>query len=181
MTEIGPAPSTDALEEEMASWEQTHDTRQRIKDVMVGVREPTPVSGIADRARCSTKTARKHLEELVEERIVSKVADPQGARYRRNDEYFAWRRAHRLSVEHAEPELLDQLDALEDEDRSYRERFDAESPTDVEFPPEDAGHEEIHELWEALTAWETLRSDIERRREALRLARKRGSEALSAD
>jgi DNA-binding transcriptional ArsR family regulator len=181
MDSFGPTPAGDALDEELESWIQTHDTRHRIKHVMAGVREPKPVSHIAERAQCSPKTARKHLEELVDERIVSKTDDPQGARYRRNDEYFAWRRAHQLSVDHSEAELLDHLGELEDREEAQQNRFDAELPAYVEFPPEDATHGEIHEIWEALTSWETLRDDIQRYREALRLARKRSDEALSAD
>lgn len=181
MASFGPAPSDENLDDELESWVQTRDTRHRIKQVMAGIREPKPVSHIAERARCSSKTARKHLEELVDERIVSKTDDPQGARYRRNDEYFVWRRAHQLSVEHSEAELLDQLEDLKNREETHRNRFDAELPGNVVFPPEDASHDEIHEMWEALTSWETLRNDIQRYREALRMARNRSDEALSAD
>jgi DNA-binding transcriptional ArsR family regulator len=181
MASFGPTPADETFDEELESWAQTHDTRHRIKHVMAGIREPKPVSHIAERAQCSPKTARKHLEELVDERIASKTDDPQGARYRRNDEYFAWRRAHQLSVEHSEAELLNQLGELESQEETHQNRFDAELPAHVEFPPEDATHDEIHEIWEALTSWETLRNDIQRYREALRLARKRSDEALSAD
>ena len=181
MASFGPTPADDTLNEELESWTQTHDTRHRIKHVMAGLREPKPASYIADRVQCSPKTARKHLEELVDERIASKTEDPQGARYCRNDEYFAWRRAHQLSVDHSEAELLDQLGELEDREGAHQKRFDAELPIYVDFPPEDATHDEIHKIWEALTSWETLRNDIQRYREALRLARKRSDEALSAD
>lgn len=181
MADFGPAPSDEMVEEEVAAWTQTHDTRQRIKHVLTGIRDPVPVSQIADRARCSPKTARKHLEDLVDERIVLKVDDPQGARYQRNDEYFAWRRAHQLSIEYTEAELLEQLGELETQEQTYQAHFDAVSPTHVDFPPADATHAELHELWETVTAWETLRRDIERYREALRLARKRRDEPLVAD
>jgi DNA-binding transcriptional ArsR family regulator len=181
MASFGPTPTDKILDEELESWAQTHDTRHRIKQVTAGIREPKPASHIAERAQCSPKTARKHLEELVDERIVSKTDDPQGARYRRNEEYFAWRRAHQLSVDHSEAELLDQLGELDNREEAYQNRFNAELPANVEFPPENATHDEIHELWEALTSWETLRNDIQRYREALRLARKRSDEALSAD
>lgn len=181
MADFDPAPPDDLLEEEVAEWKQRHDTRQRIKQVLIGIREPVPASQIAEQARCSSKTARKHLEDLVDERIVLKVNDPQGDRYCRNDEYFEWRRAHQLSVNHSETELLGKLDDLETQEQTYQSQFDALSPTIVDFPPENATHDEIHEMWEELTAWETLRRDIERYREALRLARKRSNEALLAD
>lgn len=181
MADFDPAPSDEMLEEELEEWERTHDTRQRIKHVLAGVREPTPVSQIADRARCSQKTARKHLEELVDDRIVLKVTDPQGSRYYRNDEYFEWRRADQLSVEYSEAALVDELAELEERDQLFQEEFDSTTPTHVEFPPEEASHKEIHDLWDTLTSWETVRRDIERYREALRLARRRDDEALVAD
>ena len=101
MSDFGPEPPDDMLDGEIEKWKQTHDTRQRIKQVMTGVRDPMPVSQIAERVRCSPKSARKYLDELVEERIVLRVDDPQGDRYCRNDEYFTWRRAHQLSVDHS--------------------------------------------------------------------------------
>ena len=181
MADFGPAPSDEALEEELRTWERTHDTRRRVKQVVIGVRNPIPVSRIANRARCSSKTARKHLRELAEERIVLRVTDPQGDRYCRNDEYFEWRRAHRLSSDFSEAALLDRLEEFDERDREYCTRFDAESPRRVEFPPEGATHDEIHDLWESLTAWENVRRDIERYREALRLAKQRNGEPLAAD
>jgi DNA-binding MarR family transcriptional regulator len=181
MSDFGPAPSDEAFEEELRTWERTQDTRQRIKQVVIGVRDPTSPSRIASRARCSPKTARKHLRDLADERIVLRIDDPQGDRYRRNDEYFAWRRAHRLSIERSEAELLDRLEELEERDREYRTCFDEESPRVVEFPLEGATHDEIHELRESLTAWENVRRDIERYHEALRLARRRSDGMLPAD
>lgn len=181
MVEFGPAPSDTALETELAEWEQSHDTRQRVKQVMVGIREPTPASTVAERARCSPNTARKHLRELVDERIVLKVDGPQGTRYHRNDEYFAWRRAHQLSVTHTEEDLLSHLEGLGDRDQEFRDRFKAATPTDVDFPPDDISHDDLHGLWEDLTAWANVRRDVALIRDAIRLAHKRGEEPLSAD
>lgn len=73
------------LEEEVAEWKKTHDTRQRIKHILIGIREPVSASQIAEQARCSPKTARKYLEELVDERIALKVDGPRGDRYYRNE------------------------------------------------------------------------------------------------
>jgi len=76
---------------------------------------------------------------------------------------------------------VDRLEESEERDREYRARFDADLPRRVEFPPGGATHDEIHDLWESLTAWESVRLDIERYREALRLAKKRNGEPLAAD
>lgn len=181
MENFDPAPPDELLEEEETAWKQSHDTRERIKHVLIGLREPTPVSQIAESAHCAAKTARKHLEAFADERLALKIDDPQGTRYCRNDEYFAWRRAHQLSVEHTETALLDRLGELEARVQAYQNQFDATAPSDVAFPPEDATHEEIHELWEALTTWETVVRDIDRYREALRLSRKRSNDTLFAD
>lgn len=181
MPEFDPAPSEDALDAERDAWVEAHDTRDRVKQVLAGTREPAPASAIADEARCSERAAQKHLERLAEEGIALRSTDSRGARYRRNDAYHRWKRANRLSIEHSVEELLDRIAELEDADEQYRERFDAAAPSDVTFPPDDADHEALHARWEALNTWESVRRDREVYDDALRLARDRENGTLTAD
>ncbi|WP_331232252.1 DUF7342 family protein [Natronorarus salvus] len=180
MSSFGPAPSDSTIEDEVADWKQTHGTRQRVKQVLAGVRTPLAASDVAEQAHCTTKSARKYLEELVDERIARKIEDSRGARYLRNEEYHRWRRADALSTEYSESELLTALDRLEQRDADYRDRFEVSTPDAVEFPPDDATHDEIHDLWETLTDWESVREEMHLHREALRIARHRTDTPLSA-
>ena len=101
MSSFGPVPSDSAIEDEITDWKQSQGTRQRVKQVVAGVRTPLAASDVAEQAHCTTKSARKYLEELTDERIARKIDDSRGARYQRNEEYHRWRRADALSTEHS--------------------------------------------------------------------------------
>lgn len=176
MASFDPAPAEDALESEREAWAARHDTRSRVRQVITGTREPVSAAEIADRARCSTNAARKYLDELAEERLVLASTGRRGARYRRNDEYFRWRRAFDLSREHPASALVDRLSDLEGRTSNFRDRFGAASPDEVDFPPEDVPHEDLHDLWEALNEWESVRREVSLHEDALRLSRRRSEE-----
>ena len=65
--------------------------RERLLDVVTGLRTPTKVSDIADLADCDTETARDYLEWFDEMGLVHRH-DGRPVRYERNDAYFQWRR-----------------------------------------------------------------------------------------
>lgn len=178
MVEFGPSPSDEALEQQREQWVETRDTRQRIKDIIVGIREPAPVAQVAERAQCSKNAARKHLTELANLGVARRITDGQQTRYVRNDEYFRWRRANELADANAAETLLDRLQTLEAVDDEFQEKFGVSTPDAVPFP-EDANHETIHERWEAAGEWASIRSDTGIYRDAIRMAR-RQSDGLPA-
>ncbi len=65
-----PAPPDGAITKEQEVWTETTNTRNRIRSVAFGLRDPATVAIIADRAQCSANTARTHLEEFVTLGIV---------------------------------------------------------------------------------------------------------------
>lgn len=74
--------------------------RDRLLDIVTGIRVPTKVSDIADLADfadCDTETARDYLEWFDE---IGMVYRPDGhpVRYERNDAYFHWRPVGRDGV-----------------------------------------------------------------------------------
>ena len=168
-------PSEDTLDAEREEWVETHDTRQRVKDVITGVREPIPASEVAERAQCSPNAARKHLEEFVDLGVVQARTDGRTRRYVRNDEYFRWRRANRLACTKSVEWLLDELKELEERNVAFREKFEVSTPADVRLP-DDAGHADIHDRLEASREWATIREEMNVYRDAIRMARRSGDE-----
>ncbi|GGJ16604.1 hypothetical protein GCM10008995_28120 [Halobellus salinus] len=59
-------------------------TRERLLDVVVGLRTPTKVSTIAERADCDTETARDYLKWF-DEMGMAQRHDGRPVRYERND------------------------------------------------------------------------------------------------
>lgn len=176
MTEFDPTPSDEALERQREQWIENHDTRQRIKEIIVGIHDPTSVAQIAEQAQCSANAARKHLKELADLGIARTWTD-QRTQYARNDEYFRWRRANELATKHTDTELLDRLQSLEASDSEFQEKFGVTTPDAVPFP-EDA-HETIHERWEAANEWASIRYDTGIYQDAIRIAQRRQDDRIS--
>jgi hypothetical protein len=142
--------------------------RERLLDVVVGLRTPTKVSTIAEYADCDTETARDYLQWFDEMGMVHRH-DGRPVRYERNDAYFQWRRIDRIREEYSEREIVDSLDDTLNQIEDYRAQFDATHPDEVSLV--DATQEQnlsTERAWEALSEWETL----ERRATLLDAARR---------
>jgi predicted transcriptional regulator len=170
MSEFDPAPSDEALEQQREQWVETRDTRQRIKDIIVGIRNPVPSAQIAEQAQCSKNAARKHLKELAALGVARTETASHRTRYARNDNYFRWHRANELAATNSADELLDRLQTLEATDDEFQETFGVSTPDAVSFP-EDADHKAIHERWETAGEWASIRRDAAIYRDAIRIAR----------
>ena len=130
--------------------------RERLLDIVVGLRTPTKVSTIAERADCDTETARDYLEWFDEMGMVHRH-DGRPVRYERNDAYFEWRRIDQLREEYSKQEIVDALGDTLEQVEDYRAQFDAEHPDEVSLV--DATREQnlsTEAAWEALSEWETL-------------------------
>jgi len=142
--------------------------RERLLDVVVGLRTPTKVSTIAESAECDTETAREYLEWFDEMGMVSRY-DGRPIRYTRNNAYLRWRRVDRIREEYSKEEIVDALGDTIERIEDYRTQFDAEHPDEVSLV--DATRERdlsTEAVWEALSEWKTL----ERRAELLDAARR---------
>ncbi len=82
--------------------------RERLLDVITGLRTPTKVSDIADLADCGTETGRDYLTWIDEMGMVHRH-NGRPVRYERNNAYFQWRRIDRLRDKDSEQELVDEL------------------------------------------------------------------------
>ena len=130
--------------------------RERLLDIVVGIRTPTKVSTVAERADCDTETARDYLEWFDEMGMVHRH-DGRPVRYERNDAYFEWRRIDQIREEYSKQEIVDALGDTLEQVEDYRAQFDAEHPDEVSLV--DATREQnlsTEAAWEALSEWETL-------------------------
>ncbi|UWG47792.1 Transcriptional regulator containing HTH domain,ArsR family [Halanaeroarchaeum sp. HSR-CO] len=140
--------------------------RERLLDVVTGLRTPTKVSDIADLADCDTETARDYLEWFDEMGLVHRQ-DGRPVRYERNDEYFQWRRINRIRENYAEREIVEALSDAIEQIEDYRDQFDADDPNDVSLV-EASQDMTTEDAWEDLSEWKTL----ERRAALLDAARR---------
>lgn len=145
-------------------------TRERVLDVVLGLREPTKVSAVAERADCDPETARDYLRWFADIGVAREVSE-HPVRYERNDSYLRWRRRERvrssLSDEEIAKELAETLDGIEE----YREKYDAGSPEEVSLLGVAESSDEVESVWRDLSDWKTL----EGRAETLDAARREGA------
>lgn len=174
MSEFGPEPSETAVAAETDEWVGSQDTRSRVKTVVTGLREPTAAAKIAAQAHCSATTARKYLAEFVELGIVRRTETENGSQYSRNEAYFEWRRANELAQTASIEELIEQLADLEDREAAFQSAFSTPTPEAVDVS-ESATHEEIESQLAKLREWSTVRAEIARHRDAVRIARRADS------
>jgi predicted ArsR family transcriptional regulator len=128
--------------------------RERLLDIVTGLRTPTKVSDIADLADCDTETARNYLEWFDEMGMVHRH-DGRPVRYKRNDAYFQWRRIDRIRDEYTDQEIVEALSDAIEQIEAYRDQFDADDPDDVSLV-EASRDMSTEDAWEALSGWETL-------------------------
>lgn len=162
--------NTGPPDEHSQSWLAERSTFQRIYDVIVGTREFLTAAEFADSAACSENGARRALEQLVEMGIADRQ-DSRPARYRRNDSYFTWKRVESLASDHSVEELRQRIDELIAEHEAFQAAYGVPDPDAVstnDIPVDD--HEELHERWEDLHEWRTVRRDIRVLRQAVQQA-----------
>ncbi|WP_302081118.1 DUF7342 family protein [Salinibaculum rarum] len=140
--------------------------RERLLDIVIGLRTPTKVSDIADHADCDTETARDYLEWFTEMGMVHRH-DGRPVRYERNDAYFQWRRIDRIRDEYTDQEIVEALSDAIEQIEDYRDQFGADDPDDVSLV-EASKDMATEDAWEALSEWKTL----ERRAALLDAARR---------
>ena len=154
-------PSESGSEEARDRWKTERTTFQRIYDVVTGTSDYTSASAIATRAACSDDGARDALSQLVEMGIAEK-RDGRPAEYRRNDSYFRWKRIEELAASHTIDELRSRIDELIEEDETFQAQFDVPDPNAISPATLNmSDHDEMHDQWDAVSRWRSVRHDIE--------------------
>jgi len=141
-------------------WDADRTTFQRVYDILVGTTDPVSAQQFAEWARCSETGARQALEQLVEMGIAERTGT-RPAQYQRNPSYFQWKRVETLAREHSAGELRSRLAELIEADQDLQETYGVPDPDAVvvsDYPVED--HEALHDRWDDLTEWRTIRQDI---------------------
>lgn len=152
----GTPPSFDTHEH----WREDRTTFQRVYDVLVGTTEPASAQQFAGWAACSENGARQALEQLVEMGIAERTGE-RPATYARNPSYLRWKRIERLARERTPKDLRDRLEECLERDRELQDRYGVPEPDTVVVGKDEAiDHETVHERWDDLAEWRTIRRDI---------------------
>ena len=141
-------------------WMKGRTTFQRVYDILVGTTKPSTAAAFSEWADCSENGARGALEQLTEMGIAERT-DSRPACYQRNPSYFRWKRVETLAREYSVGKLQARLSSLIETDNAFQSEYGVPTPDAVDSPDDPTeDHEVVHERWEDLTEWRTVRRDI---------------------
>jgi Fe2+ or Zn2+ uptake regulation protein len=191
---MAPAHPPDAFEDVNEAvgeeWEAETTPYQRVREVIATTYEPLSAETVAEYARTSPKTARKHLQMLADEGFVATgPGERGGTTYRRSPESLVVEQAAEILAEVPVEELVDRIAEMREAIREFREEYGVESPEELvvgetnEALSETARDRDGIDP-EALREWRTTRRNLAFANAALAIANAErfvGGEGQSAD
>ena len=145
----------DVVEEE---WVEDTTPFKRVYGIIRRTYDPTSAAQIADRARVSPTTARKHLRTLMDSGEVTTAQDGQTTLYRRSETGIVTEHAQSLLAERTPEEIASGIAELKAQIQDWRTQYDVDSPEELarELDIEDTDSDQGALLRE----WQTTRRNL---------------------
>jgi DNA-binding MarR family transcriptional regulator len=154
----GGAEHRDVNEAVEERWVEETTPFERVHGIVRRTYDPAAADDIADRARVSPTTARKHLGALVNSGEVVTSQEGQTTLYRRSETAIITEHAQALLAERTPEEIASGIAEMKATIREWREEYDVESPEEfareVDVVDADGEHGAI------LTEWQTTRRNL---------------------
>lgn len=146
----------DINEHARETWQAETTPFERVYAVIEETREGQSAADIADRALVSEPTARRHCTALVNTGFAETEADGRTTLYKRDPDRVLMTRIRELRETASREEIIDRVQSMKTELRTYEDRYDVQSPAALarQLDPEDT------EGWNDLTAWRTTRRNL---------------------
>lgn len=154
----GGTPVRDANERVVEEWVEETTPFERVYEIVHRTYEPESADQIADRARVSPTTARKHLRTLVDSGEVTTMQDGQPTRYRRSETAIVTEHAQSLLAERTPEEIASGVADMKATVQEWRERYGVESPEEFARTLDVADADSEHGA--VLTEWQTTRRNL---------------------
>lgn len=139
-----------------AEWEAETTPFERVYEVVEVTSEAQSAADIAERARVSEPTARRHCKALVNTGFAETERDGRTTLYRRDTDRVLATRIRELREETTRDELLEGIERMKADVREYESTYDVLSPAELarDLDAEDS------EGWDDLTDWKTTRRNL---------------------
>lgn len=137
-------------------WVASTSAFDRVRSVAFSLQHPRTAGQIAEEAHVSEKTARGHLERLVEMDILLATSEAGATTYYPDPGFMWYREVRTLAREHTRDELLEIVATLNADIDSWRAEFDAETPDDLRASAAhpDVSEEAVYERQRIADDWE---------------------------
>lgn len=154
----------DINEAVVEEWIEETTPFDRVREVLASTTTPQYAGEIADRARVSEPSARKHLRTLAESGIATTRDTDRGTQFKRSRETVAMQRIRELHETLGRDDLVEGIRDLKDRIAEHREEYDVTDPDDLalELEADDEG-------WAAIAEWRSLEEDLKLAQAALSL------------
>ena len=139
-------------------WIEETTPFERVYEIVRRTYDPESATEIADRARVSATTARKHLRTLVDAGEVTTSQDGQTTRYRRSETAIVTEHAQSLLAEQSPTEIASGIAEMKAKIQEWREEYDVDSPE--EFARELDVNDADSDHGASLTEWQTTRRNL---------------------
>lgn len=157
-------PPPDVNERVTAEWVEETTPFERVKEVLLSTTAPQYAGEIAERARVSEPSARKHLQSLATTGVAAATDTGRGTRFKRSPETVATQRIREIHESVGREELIEGIRALKGGIADYEDRYDVTDPDAlaVELDASDDG-------WAAIADWRAMEADLKLAQAALSL------------
>ncbi|GAA0272190.1 winged helix-turn-helix domain-containing protein [Halobacterium noricense] len=145
----------DVVEEE---WIEETTPFERVYEIIRTTYDPASAGEIADRARVSATTARKHLRTLESAGEVTPSQDGQTTCYRRSETAIVTEHAQSLLAELSPEEIASGIADMKGQIQEWREEYGVDSPE--EFARELDVDDVDSDYGALLTEWQTTRRNL---------------------
>jgi len=157
-------------------WVSETTPYERVRHVIAHTYESVSVDAIADDARTSPKTARKHLNALANEGfVVTATGKHGGTTYRRSPESLVVEQAADILEQVSTDELTTRIAEMRDQLSSYQSEYSVDSPEELAVEQTNQALSESASAQrdidaETIQEWQTLRRNLAFANAALSIA-----------
>jgi DNA-binding transcriptional ArsR family regulator len=155
----------DINEAVVEEWKSKTTPFERVREVLLSTTTPQYAKEIAERARVSEPTARKHLNLLTDSGVAATSGTGQGTQYKRSRQAVAMRRISDLHTELSREALTEGIKDLRQQIQTYQNEYHATSPDDLALQLESGSDEG----WAAVSEWRALEDNLDIAQAALAL------------
>jgi DNA-binding IscR family transcriptional regulator len=177
MTDTTPPDKFEDINEVVSDeWKSETTPYERVRHVIAHAYSPTSADTVAEDARTSPKTARKHLNALADEGfVVTTTGEHGGTTYKRSPESLVVEQAADILDHVSTDELVTRIAELRDRLTDYQAEYGVDSPEEVTIEQTnqilsetDSGQSDIDA--ETLQDWQTTRRNLAFANAALSIA-----------
>lgn len=137
-------------------WVAETSAFDRVRSVAFALQRPRTAGEIAESAHVAEKTARGHLQRLVEMDLLLETGEATPVTYYPDPAYMRYREVRTLARDHDREELVDLASTLKADIAAWREQFGVDTPDDLRasVARTDVAADETPERQRAAEDWE---------------------------